>query len=175
MPQLDFISLFPIILGALLLFFGRKIFWLFIGAAIFMAIMAFVPRYVPHHNSLIFFIAVGVGLVAAVVGVFMQKIALRLAGFLAGGFLFFTVWERYALASSLPWWAPFVFGGLLGALLLSFLFDWALIVLSAATGGVLITENLDLRPPVRLVILVVLVLIGIVVQARMKSRKKEPA
>lgn len=172
MPTLDFISLFPIILGILLLFFGRKIFWLFIGAAIFMAVMALVPRYFPHHDSLIFYIAVGVGVVAAVVGVFLQKLALRAAGFLAGGFLFFSLWEDFAVLNSLPWWLPFVVGGVLGAVLLSFLFEWALIVLSSATGAYLITEGLNLAPSTHLAVLVGLALIGIIVQSRMKQGKK---
>ncbi len=170
-PTLDFFSLFPMILGVLLLFFGRKLFWLFIGAAIFIAVMTLVPRYFPHHDSLIFYIAVGVGLVAAVVGVFLQKIALRVAGFLAGGFLFFSLWEDFAALNSLPWWLPFVVGGLLGALLLSVLFEWALIVLSSLTGAYLITEGLSLSASTHLAALVVLALIGIVVQGRMKKGK----
>ncbi|MEO8168382.1 MAG: hypothetical protein ABI623_09045, partial [bacterium] len=126
MPPLDLISLFPIILGILLLFFGRKLFWLFIGASIFMAVMALAPHYFPHHDSLIFYIAVGVGVVAAVAGIFLQKLALRVAGFLAGGFLFFSLWGDFSTLNALPWWLPFVVGGVLGAILLSVLFEWAL-------------------------------------------------
>ena len=173
MPPLDFISLFPIVLGILLLFFGRKLFWLFIGAAIFVAVMTLVPRYFPHHDSLVFYIAIGVGFVAAVAGVFLQKVALRVAGFLAGGFLFFNLWEDFATLNALPWWLPFVVGGVLGAILLSVLFEWALIVLSSLTGAYLITEGFHLAPSMHLGVLLVLALIGIVVQGRMKKGNKK--
>lgn len=172
MPPLDFISLFPILLGILLLFFGRKLFWLFIGAAIFVAVLTIVPRYFPHHDSLIFYIAVGAGLIAAVLGVFLQKFALRVAGFLAGGYLFFSFWEDFATLNTLPWWLPFVVGGVLGAVLLSVLFEWALIVLSSLTGAYLIAEGFSLSATTHLAVFVVLALIGIVVQGRMKKGKK---
>ena len=83
MPQLDFLSLFPILLGVLLLFFGRKFFLLFVGAIAFVLVMTIVPRYVEHHESLIFYVALGIGVVVAGAGFFLQKIATRLAGFLA--------------------------------------------------------------------------------------------
>ena len=171
MPQLDFITLFPILLGVILLFFGRRIFWLFIGAVAFMLIMSLVPRFVHHHESLIFYIAIGLGLIAAVAGFFLQKIALRLAGFLAGGFLFFNVWEKFGSADALPWWLPFVIGGILGAILLSFLFEWALIVLSSVTGALLIIQSFALSLNLHIALLVVLSLIGIAAQAKMKRGK----
>lgn len=173
MPQLDFISLFPILLGALLLFFGRKVFWLFVGAVAFMAVMTIAPRYVHHHESLVFYIAFGVGVVAAGAGFFLQKIAIRLAGFLAGGFVFFNVWQKFASVDSLPWWLPFVIGGILGAVLLSFLIEWALIVLSSVTGAFLILQNPNLSSNLYIGLIVILAVIGIVAQAKMKRGKSK--
>jgi hypothetical protein len=171
MPSLDFITLFPILLGGLLLFFGRRIFWLFVGAVVFFAVMDAVPRFVHHHESVIFNVAVGAGLVAAVAGYFLQKIAVRLAGFVAGAFVFNSLWEQYAGQASLPWWLPFVVGGILGAVLLSFLFEWALIVLSSLTGAFLIIQNVGLSPDLQVAALVGLSLIGVVAQAKMKQGK----
>jgi hypothetical protein len=173
MPSLDFITLFPILLGGLLLFFGRKIFWLFVGAVVFFAVMDAVPRFVHHHESLIFYVAVGAGLVAAVAGYFLQKIAVRLAGFVAGAFVFNTMWEQFAPRESLPWWLPFVVGGILGALLLSFLLDWALIVLSSLTGAFLITQQFPWEATPRLVVVALLSLTGILVQGKMKKGKNK--
>ena len=172
MPVLDFISLFPILLGLVLLFWGRKVFWLFVGAVAFLAVMDAVPRFVHHHESLVFYIAVGVGLVAGVAAFFLQKIAVRLAGFIAGAFVFNSVWEQFAPHESLPWWLPFVVGGILGAILLSFLLEWALIVLSSLTGAFLITHALHVGSTLHFSLLVVLSVIGIVAQAAMKKGKK---
>ncbi|MBI5472343.1 MAG: hypothetical protein HY961_08365 [Ignavibacteriae bacterium] len=171
MPQLDFISLFPILLGGMLLFWGRKVFWLFVGAVAFVVVMTTAPRLIHHQESLIFYIAVAVGVIAAVAGFFLQKVAVRIAGFVAGGYLLFSVWEKFAPLSTLPWWLPFLVGGILGAVLLSFLFEWALIVLSSLTGAYLIVHNLNLDSNVFVGAFVVLALIGIVVQSRAKRKK----
>lgn len=173
--NLDFFNLFPILLGILLLFLGRKIFWLFVGAVAFIIVMTIAPQYIKHQESIIFYVALGVGALAAGAGWFFQKIALRLAGFLAGGYVFFSLWEQYATTDALPWYLPFVVGGILGAVLLSFLFDWAMIILSSATGSFLITQQLPLTGNLSLGVLVVLALIGIIAQVNMKrgnSREK---
>jgi hypothetical protein len=171
MPQLDFISLFPIVLGLLLLFLGRKVFWLFVGAVAFIVVMTIVPQYIKHYESTVFYVALGVGILAAGAGWFFQKIALRLAGFLAGGYVFFSLWEKYASTDVLPWWLPFVLGGILGAVLLSFLFEWALIILSSATGAFLVSQQFHLETNFSIGLMAVLALVGIVVQSKMKRGK----
>lgn len=168
MPSLDFISLFPILVGLLLLFAGRKVLWLFVGGVVFMVVMNTAPRFFPHQESLIFYVALGVGLAAAAASAFLQKIAIRVAGFIAGGYVFFSLLENYAVQNALPWWLPFVAGGILGAILLSFLVEWALIVLSSVAGAFLITQSFDLDTKMQVGLLVVLAAIGIAVQWRMK-------
>jgi hypothetical protein len=168
MPQLDFISLFPIVLGVLLLFLGRKIFWLFAGAVAFIFALTFIPKYATLQQPTLFYIAVAIGVIAATAGVFLQKIVLRGAGFIAGGYVLFGLWENFLPSQSLPWWLPFVIGGVLGALLLSFLFDWAMIILSSLTGAFLIVLALALEKNVQLVLLIALAILGIVVQVKSK-------
>jgi hypothetical protein len=174
MPQLDFISLFPIILGMLLLFLGRKIFWLFVGAVAFIAALTIIPKYATIQQPTLFYVALAVGVFAATAGVFVQKIVLRGAGFIAGGYVFFGLWERFVTSESLPWWLPFVIGGVLGALLLSFLFDWAMIILSSLTGAFLIVQALAIERNTQLGLLVVLAIIGIIVQVKAKRGKRKP-
>jgi hypothetical protein len=173
MPQLDFVSLFPIILGVLLLFLGRKIFWLFAGAVAFIAVVTFLPKYATIQQPTLFYIALAVGVIAATAGVFLQKIVLRGAGFVAGGYVLFGLWEKFVPSQSLPWWLPFVIGGVLGALLLSFLFDWAMIILSSLTGAFLVTQGLTIEKNLQLGLLVALAVIGIVVQVKMKLGKSK--
>jgi hypothetical protein len=173
MPNIDLISLFPILLGALLLFFGRKVFWLFVGAVAFMAVLTFLPKYIQLQQPNLFYVALAIGAVAGSAGAFFQKIALRAAGFLAGGYLFFGLWEKFVPNESLPWWLPFLIGGVLGAVLLSFLFDWAMIILSSLTGAFLITQALTLERNFELGLLVALAVLGIVVQVKMKLGKSK--
>jgi hypothetical protein len=173
MPQLDFISLFPIILGVLLLFLGRKIFWLFAGAVAFIAALTFIPKYATIQQPTLFYICLAVGVIAATAGVFLQKIVLRGAGFIAGGYVFFGLWEKLMPNQALPWYLPFLIGGVLGALLLSFLFDWAMIILSSLTGAFLIVQALKLEQNMQLIVLVALAVVGIVAQIKMKLGKSK--
>jgi hypothetical protein len=59
-------------------------------------------------------------------------------------------------------WAALVGGGIAGAILVLFVFDWALIVLSSLTG---------LNLPMNILIFLVLLSIGITIQARMLERR----
>ena len=61
----------------------------------------------------------------------------------------------------------FVIGGIIGALLLVALFDWALIIFSAIEGARLITGGIHLPSTGTTIILVVLALFGVMVQATM--------
>jgi hypothetical protein len=171
MPDLDFISLFPVALGALLLIAGRKFFWLFVGAVAFFAAMSVVPKLAEVTASRAFYISLGAGALAAAAGYFLSKAAVRIAGFVAGGFVLFTLWEEFASRQPLPWWLPFLVGGILGAVLLSFLFEWALIILSSLTGAFLITQNFDVDANMQIGLLLILTAIGIAVQGKMKRGK----
>ena len=113
MANLDYVSLFPIVLCVLLLFFGRKVLWLFVGAVAFLAALTFIPKYANIQQPTLFYVCVGLGVIAATAGVFLQKIVLRGAGFIAGGYVFFGLWEKLMSNQSLPWWLPFLIGGIL--------------------------------------------------------------
>ncbi|MGH7938209.1 MAG: hypothetical protein ACRD5Z_07550, partial [Bryobacteraceae bacterium] len=66
----------------------------------------------------------------------------------------------------------FVVGGIIGAILLLVLFDWALIFFSAIAGAELITSNLHVPPKGAAIIFIVLVIFGIFVQAAMFARRR---
>lgn len=168
MPELDLITLFPVLLGGVLVLFGRKIFWLFVGAVVFVVVMSVAPRFFPHQQSTIFYVALVFGAIASALGYFTQKVALRVAGFIAGGYLFFSLGEQYASTNQIAWWIPFAAGGVLGAVLLSFLVDWALIILSSLTGAYMIAQTLDAVEPLRLGVLIVLTGFGMLVQGKAK-------
>ncbi len=173
MPDLSLATVIPLLLGVLLLFLGRKIFWLFAGGVVFVVVMDLAPRFVHHQESTIFYVAAGAGVLAAALGYFLQKVALRVAGFVAGGFLVFTLMEQHAPQIAVQWWIPALAGGIIGAMIVSFLFDWALILLSSVIGAYLVTVTLNIEGSPSLVSLVVLSLIGILVQARTRRGKSQ--
>jgi hypothetical protein len=114
-------------------------------------------------------IAIGlvIGLLAALLAVALERFAVTLAGFLAGGYLTleFLVPFFHLEHGWLPWLA-FVVGGIIGVILVGMFLDWALISLSSLAGAALVAEALNLQNGIAVVVFVILTVIGVVFQAR---------
>jgi hypothetical protein len=155
------------LVGTALLFFGRKVFWLFVAGAGFVAGMALTSRLFRGPDWLAVLIGLGVGALAALLAMLLQRFAIGLAGFLVGGYLAlqFLVPFFHLEHGWLPWLA-FGIGGILGLILVSAVLDWALIALSSLAGASLVTEALKLRDGLGFAVFVVLIAIGVTFQAR---------
>ncbi|MBW1782009.1 MAG: DUF4203 domain-containing protein [Deltaproteobacteria bacterium] len=162
-----------VVVGIAALIFGRRLFWLFVGAIGFVVGMNVASQLVSGMPEwLILVIALIGGLLGALLAIFFQRVAIVAAGFAAGGYLILQLlnisgWQ----ATRLPW-LPFLIGALAGAILLYFLFDWTLIFLSSVTGASLITQAFPLSPPLAGLLLLALFIFGFVTQAKMMKRKK---
>jgi hypothetical protein len=162
------VPIIGVIIGAAILLFGRKLFWLFVAAlgfAVGLEIAAYFMHEPPVWMTLV--IALGLGLLGALLAIMLQKLAIAVAGFVAGGRLasalvaaFYTEYTHYQGIT-------FVIGGILGALLLLALFDWVLILLSSAEGAHLICNGIVLPQTGATILFCVLVAIGVVVQGAM--------
>jgi hypothetical protein len=166
-PALQFST--PIVgalIGAVVLLFGRKLFWLCVAAIGFAAGVQIAPHLVQEPSALLqLTIAVVLGLIGALLALFLQKIAIAVLGFLAGGKLATVIaaafFVQYAQYSTII----FVLGGLIGAILLLVLFDWALIVVSSLIGAYLIQSAITLPASGSTIVFIGLAVIGILVQA----------
>src|SRR5213596_2066132 len=160
------IPILSILIGVVILFFGRKLFWLCVAAIGFAAGVELAPHLVQDPSALLSLtIAVLLGIIGALLALFLQKIAIAVFGFLAGGKLagaiaaaFFVHYAQYSAVI-------FVVGGLIGALLLLTLFDLALIVISSLIGAHLIQSAIVLPPAGSTIVFLGLAIVGIVVQA----------
>ncbi len=173
-----------ILLGVLLLAFGRRLFWLFVGAVGFIGGLRFADRFMhgtPDETVIIF--SMVVGLVSAVMAIALRKITLGAAGFLVGGYLLMVLLSatgqehQFALAmgnggAQMAPWLAFLIGGLLGAVLMNALFVWTLIVLSSMSGAALICESLRLSSQTISIIFTVLVFVGVLVQSGLMRRTR---
>ena len=168
-------TILAVLIGLALLFFGRKLFWLFVGGAGFAAGMAVATNLFQGQRQsdwLILVIAVVAGLIGALLSVLLQRLAIGLAGFFAGGYALLNLATKLGRED---WaWIAFVVGGVLGALLVMVLFDWALIVLSSLTGALLVVDSLRLEPSLGLVMFVVLLIAGLVAQSARLRRAIPP-
>jgi hypothetical protein len=154
------------LIGAVVLFFGRKLFWLCVAAIGFAAGVELAPRLVHEPSALLSLtIALLLGVIGALLAVFLQKIAIGVLGFLAGGKLAGAIaaafFVHYAQHSTII----FVVGGIIGAILLLALFDWALIVVSSLIGAHLIQSAIVLPASGSTIVFIGLAVIGILVQA----------
>lgn len=155
-----------ILVGLVLLFFGRKLFWLFVGATGFVVGMEAAALLFPHQPDAALIGGLILGLIGAVIAIFVQKIALGIAGFLSGGYLLMTALRSWELQTPETAWVSFIIGGVIGAVLMYVVFNWALIILSSISGAHLILHSFGLSHQVATAAFVVLALFGILVQGK---------
>jgi Domain of unknown function (DUF4203) len=164
-----------LIAGALLLLLGRRLFWLFVGLSGFAVGLLLAPTVLPNSPDwLVLVVALALGIVGALIAVFLQRLAIAVAGFLAGAFVGSTLASALAGDANTVVWVGMIVGGILGAILLSTMFDWGLIGLSAFVGATMIVDSLQLTAGAALTATVVLFLVGIAFQL-FTGRKAEPS
>jgi len=148
------------------LFFGRRIFWLCVAAVGFAAGMQVAPHLMHEPTPVLqLSIAIVFGFIGALLALFLQKIAIAVAGFLAGGKLAMALVAAFIAEGARYPGIAFVIGGIIGAILLLALFDWALIVMSSVVGAYLIGQTIVLPQTGATILFIALAAIGIVVQA----------
>ncbi len=160
------VTIIGVIIGVVILFFGRKLFWLCVAAVGFAVGVKIAPLLVNESASLLaLLIALIFGVLGALLALFLQKIAIAVLGFLAGGKLATAIaaafFVQYAQYSTII----FVIGGIIGAILLLALFGWALIVVSSFIGAYLIQSAIVLPPTGSTLVFIGLAIVGIFMQA----------
>jgi uncharacterized membrane protein YeaQ/YmgE (transglycosylase-associated protein family) len=166
-------SIPEILVGIVLLIFGRKLFWLFVAAMGFIVGTEIATSLFEHQPGLILISALVLGLVGAIVALFLQKVAVGIGGFLAAGYFVMTVLSAWALQAPERAWISFLVGGVIGAVLMIYIFDWALIIFSSISGTHLIIHSFQMNQAMASALFVALVVVGILVQARLLARKAD--
>jgi hypothetical protein len=158
--------------GILLLLLGRKLFWLFVAVVGFLIGMTFAPDLLPNQpDSVILTISLIAGLLGALLAALLQKLAVGLAGLVAGGYIVYYLLQFVAVNLGDYQWMAILAGAILGALLAGSMFDWALIILTSASGATLISRGLNLSMPFSAVILIALFIFGIIAQGNIKAKE----
>ena len=166
--QINFTPVAQILVGLALLFFGRKLFWLFVGVVGFLAGMEFGAEIVKGQSqAIILLIAIGTGLLAAILAIFLQRLVVAIAGGLAGGMIAMRIAVTLGASTESLQWIAFLVGALLAAILVSAVFDLALIGLSALIGANLVSEALPFDHAAQWIGIAVLFVLGLFVQTRM--------
>ena len=162
-----------VIIGMLLLFIGRRLFWLFVACVGFASGYHCAQQIWGIHSPvLVLILSIGVGALGAIIAIFFQKAAIVVAGFAAGGYVVLSLFDQFAGLPAQMVWLPYIIGGIIGAIILFFIFDWALIFLSTLTGATLIVQMAAFSPWVEVALFLALVTVGMVFQAKTMSSKR---
>jgi hypothetical protein len=154
-----------IIIGAVLLLIGRNFFWLFVGCIGFAVGLQYAPLLWDVKSPAVLIVLSAItGIIGAVLAVVFQKIAIVLAGFGGGAYITINLFKFTGLEWDTLFWVPYILGGIIGAIILFMVFDWALIFVSSFAGAMLIVQTLDLNPHANVWLLCVFFVLGVVFQ-----------
>ena len=170
------VPIISVIVGVAILLFGRKLFWLFVAAlgfAVGLEIAAYFMKEPPQWMMLL--VALGCGVIGALLAILLQKLAIAIAGFVAGGRIAWALAAAFFVDHAHYRGLTFVIGGILGALLLLALFDWVLILLSSIEGAHLIGNGITLPEKGAMILFIALAVIGVLVQGSMLRRSRRVA
>jgi hypothetical protein len=185
-----------IVVGLIETLFGRKLFWLFVAIGGFLVGWFLAPAIwdtFRDSGSLAPWVRLAIGLGAAVVlGFAAMKFTRMMVGL--AGFLIFAVATVLAIdyfgvtlaSGTRNYWIAFGCGGVVGAVIMGMLFDWALVVLTALFGagatadGILYfftPDNPTVADPapakwIEAVLVGALFAIGLAVQISMRRRRR---
>ena len=165
-------AFFTLVLGILLLLFGRRVFWLFVATAGFLAGLTFATQFMSGQPELvILLIAVIAGIIGAFLGIVLEGVAILIAGFLAGGYLATALAASLGLTLSTGYMVIYIIGGIVGLILVAALFDWAIIFLSVLLGAEIIMPFLSITAWTYWLVFLGLLIVGILVQAGIWHRR----
>jgi hypothetical protein len=162
----------PAVVGVLLLLLGRRLYWLFVGGIGFIVGLSLATGFThrrPDGTALL--IGLGAGLLGIVLALVLQRLAIVVAGLLAGAWLGVEFVRAVGAPMAGTPWIPALVGGVVGAILAAAFFDAVLVILSSLVGAALLVELLGGRPVMRAIVFLLLVLVGVAVQTRRKRRE----
>jgi Domain of unknown function (DUF4203) len=162
-----------LVLGILLLFLGRKLFWFSVAAIGFVFGIEMAPELFPRQPELqVIIFAIVLGIVGALVALLLQRLAIALAGFFFGAHTGVALAHALLFYHAQYYWIYFIAGGVAGAIVMVAFFDWGLIILSSLVGAHLIVGAVPLAATFKLALFVALAIVGILVQAAIIGKRR---
>ena len=147
-------------IGILLLAFGRRLFWFFVGAVGFVSGFELARQLFAQQP---YAVSWGIGLLCGLAGILLafifQRLAVGLGGFAAGGFIAAYLAAALGL-ETVPIGGVWFVGGVIGAVLMYLTFDWTLIFLSSFAGASLIVGPIHWSPLSKALLYGMLIVLG---------------
>lgn len=180
-PSYTLADALVLVLGLALLARGRKLYWLALGGLGFLFGLWLARFFVDSMTQgLELGLAFLLGILGAFLAISVQRLAIAVGGFLAGGFGGF--WLAGALSHILRWqselgfWMIAALGALAGLFFAATLFEAALVMVSSFVGAALVVGRSDFEAPQSSWFFLFLLCLGLLMQSRRERRappKKE--
>lgn len=170
------LNVINLILGGALLIAGRKLFWLFVGAAGFLTGMQLATRFWQGTDLAAIIAGLVVGVIFALLAIFLQALVIGIAGFLFGGYILTTLAAMLGIdVTGAMTWVIYIIGGIIGFILVSVLFDWAIITLSSLAGASLVIQSFSPQGAGGGILFFILFLVGVVIQGSILRSERAAA
>lgn len=157
--------------GLALLTLGRKLYWVFVAALGFLAAMALANEMLEVEAEwLLLAIGVLAGGLGAVLAITLQRVAIGVGGFLAGGYLLLSALQLLGLDPGAQAWQPFLIGGIVGAVVVFPIFEWALILISSVVGALVVARSFELEGIMALAAFAAALVLGVTIQSALRRR-----
>lgn len=159
------IGILNLILGAILLVAGRKLFWLLVGGLGFVIGVTIATRFF-HGNELTMILAgLVLGIIFALLAIFLESIAIGIAGFVGGGYVLMSIADMLGVdRGGVLSLVVFAIGGIIGVILVALLFNWALITISSLAGATMVITAFGLTAATAGLVYFGLVIAGVLIQ-----------
>ena len=155
-----------ILAGLLLLLLGRQLYTALLGLLGFFVSYGMLSDVATLPSDLRLGVAVGIGVVSALLAFVVRKVAVALAGAMLGAGAALWAAGFYGLQSQVLWWIVTAAAALVGAWLLRQVFETALIVVSSFIGALLIMAAVGLEGLPAHAGVAVLIVAGVAFQMR---------
>jgi hypothetical protein len=170
------LGIFDLVLGAILLVAGRRLFWLLVGALGFVLGVMLATSF--FHGTELTMILAGlvVGIIFSLLAIFLESVAIAIAGFLGGGYVLLSIAgilnpDRGGIIS----WVIFAVGGVIGVILVAMLFSWALITISSLAGASMVVAAFGMTAATAGLVFLGLVIAGVLIQGTSLRREGHAA
>ncbi len=167
------ISIFDLVLGVILLVAGRRLFWLLVGAIGFVIGTMLAARFFQGSELTMVLAGLVLGLIFALLAIFLESVAIGIAGFLGGGYVLLSIAGMLGLdQNNLMTWVIFAVGGVIGVILVALLFSWALITISSLAGASMVVAAFGMTAATAGLVFLGLVIAGVLIQGTALRREE---
>ncbi|MFC1997776.1 DUF4203 domain-containing protein [Chloroflexota bacterium] len=157
--------LFTTLIGFAVLIMGRHILWVFLsGLGFTLGLVLSSQFYNFRYEWQIILISLLIGLLGALLGYTVQRLAAGIAGFATGWYLTIVLLSYFNLNSiQYEQVIPIIIGIISGVLLMMF-YDWGVIIASSLAGSAIIISGMSITQNAELALLVMFAFLGMSIQ-----------